>query len=335
MKNTEKHINELLELEPSSIISLYKINLKDKGDYLFHAGENGYRKKIVFDGQSYDFYPIKVDGFDMQAGGGLPRPRMTFSNYQGNISMRLDFFEDFTNYKVTRIKTFVKFIDKENFPNNINPHEDPDPDASFTEDVFFVNQKVKEDDAVVEFELVSLLELENANIPARVVYSNNCPWVYRSDIGCRYTGKPISDNKNKRFVPSGYNEIMVGENVYFEDEFDAEEFAPGTDYNEWTINNIYSKGDVVKTTPFDYDPSLNPSSIYVCVKDNTRSNPIFDRESWRLDECDKTICGCRLRFSDISAEESGGGKRQGEDWIESNKGLPFGGFPGIEPYEFK
>ena len=93
MKNTEKHINELLELEPSSIISLYKINLKDKGDYLFHAGENGYRKKIVFDGQSYDFYPIRVDGFDMQAGGGLPRPRMTFSNYQGNISMRLDFLK--------------------------------------------------------------------------------------------------------------------------------------------------------------------------------------------------------------------------------------------------
>ncbi len=344
MKNTGKNIKSLFDLDPSSIISLYKINLREKGQYLFHAGENGYKNKLVFNDQEYDFFPIKVEGFEMHGDGRLPRPKMTFSNHQGIISLRLNYFDDFINYKVTRIKTFVKYLDSVNFPNNVNPHAEPDPDAAFGEDVFFVNEKTKENDDIVEFELVSLLELENASVPARTIYSNNCPWQYRGDIGCGYKGKPISDEKNKKFVTSGYAGNMVGEETYFGDSFNNTEFAKlqeGKVYDDWEITKTYSKGDVVKLVPFDYDSSLNPIDIYVCTNDGVRSNPIYDRENWVVDECDRTLCGCRLRFSD-EAKDSGGGKRissnpQSDDkfWTESEEGLPFGGFPGVEPYEYK
>ena len=50
MKNTDSNVKAIFELDASAIICLYKINLRDKGQYLFHAGENGYRKKLVFDG---------------------------------------------------------------------------------------------------------------------------------------------------------------------------------------------------------------------------------------------------------------------------------------------
>jgi lambda family phage minor tail protein L len=344
MKDTGKNIKALFELDPSAIICLYKIDLKGKGQYLFHAGENGYKNNIVFNSQEYDFFPIKADGFETQGDGRLPRPKLTFTNHQGVISLRLNYFEDFINYKVTRIKTFVKYLDAVNFPNNFNPHAEPDPDAAFGEDVFFVNQKTKEDDNIVEFELVSLLELQNASVPARTVYSNSCPWQYRGDIGCGYKGKPISDGKNKRFVPSGYNEDMVGSEVYFSGEFKTEEFAKfeeGNIYSDWSITSTYSKGDTVKLVPYDHDSSLNPIDIYVCLNDGVRSNPIYDTENWVLDDCDRSLCGCRLRFSDL-ATGAGGGKRitenpEGKDqfWTESEEGLPFGGFPGVDPYEFK
>lgn len=343
MKNTDKNVKSLFESDPSTIICLYKINLREKGQYLFHAGENGYKKKLVFNGQEYDFFPIKATGFETHGDGRLPRPKMTFTNHQGVISLRLNYFNDFINYKVTRIKTFVKYLDAVNFPNGINPHAEPDPEASFSEDVFFVNQKTKEDDNIVEFELVSLLELQNANIPARTVYSNNCNWRYRSDIGCGYKGKPICDAKNKRFVPSGYNQYMVGEEVYFSGEFQQQEFASrqedGT-YPDWEISKKYSKGDVVKIVPMDTDSSLNPIDIYVCKNDDVESNPIYDRENWVLDDCDRSLCGCKLRFSD-EATGAGGAKRishnsdQSQSWYESKNGLPFGGFPGVDPYEFK
>ena len=228
MKNTAKKIQTMFDLDPTTIICLYKINLKEKGSYLFHAGQNGYHKKIVFDGQQYDYFPIKAEGFEIQGDGRLPRPVLTFSNHQGVISLRLKEFNDFINHKVTRVKTFVKYLDNINFPDNVNPFAEPDPEASFEEDVFYVNRKTREDDNIVAFELVSPLELQNANIPARRIYANACPWMYRGAIGCGYNGKPISDSKNKRYVASGYyprvnifgnmqDISMVGSEVYFTD----------------------------------------------------------------------------------------------------------------------
>ena len=346
MRNTDTYNREILEIEPSTVVCLYNINLRDKGRYLFHAGENGYHKEIVFNGEKYDYFPIKVEGFEMHGDGKLPRPKMTFSNHQGNISLRLGVFKDFINYKVTRIKTFVKYLDAENFPSGVNPHAEPDPDVSFSEDIFFVNQKTKEDDNIVEFELVSLLELQNASIPARTMYSNYCGWQYRSNIGCGYRGRPISDQKNKRFVPSGYSGQMIGEETYFSGEFlEQNDFAsaPSPVYPEWERASIYNSGDVVRMVSFDGDKDIYPESVYVCIENNVRSNPIGDTERWVLDDCDKTLCGCRLRFSEL-ATGAGGGRRmnaQNKDmftsveWTESGNGLPYGGFPGIDPYEYK
>lgn len=340
MKNTSKINKEIFATEPSTVVLLYVVDLKEKGEYRFHAGENGYKNPIIFNKKEYNYYPIKVEGFEMHGDGKLPRPTMTFLNHNGNISMRLGAFKDFINYKVTRIKTFVRYIDDENFPNNTNPHADPDPESSFVEDIFYVNQKTQENDQIVEFELVSLLELQNANIPARTMYSNYCSWQYRSEIGCGYKGKPVSDQKNKRFVPSGYSGQMVGEEVYF-DNIDGD--FGGSPTGDWTRNQVYNKGDVVKIEPLDPDREIYPVNIYVCLNDNTRSNPIRDTENWRLDDCDKTICGCRLRFGD-QATGAGGclrkdfkNKSSSEPifWTESGNGIPYGGFPGIDPYEFK
>ena len=344
MRDTKAYVKEIFQIEPSTIVSLYKINLRDRGQYLFHAGENGYKKRIIFNGENYDFMPIKAEGFEMHGDGRLPRPKMTFSNHQGNVSLRLGIFKDFINYKVSRIKTFVKYLDKENFPNNINPHAESSPDVSFTEDIFFVNQKVAETDQIVEFELVSLLELQNASIPSRTMYSNYCSWQYRSDIGCGYRGKPVSDDKNKRFVPSGYSGQMVGEDSYFPTEYGATEFGKRNEDDEypvWSRTGTYNKGDVVRIEPFDDDKAIYPVSIYVCIQDNARSHPALDREKWTLDDCDKTLCGCRLRFSDHAIEAGGGVRMQANNleedvsWTELNNGLPYGGFPGIDPYEFK
>lgn len=355
MRDTGKNTKTLFDLDPSSIICLYNINLKGKGSYLFHAGENGYQQKIVFNKKEYDFMPILAEGFELHGDGKLPRPKLTFSNHQGQISLRLDRFNDFINHKVTRIKTFVKYLDNINFPNQINPHAEPDADAAFPDEVFFINQKTKEDDNIVEFELVSLLELQNSMVPARSVYSNICPWVYRGSIGCGYKGKPIADSKNKRFMPSGYfpqtnsegqlvDTSMVGAEVYLSGEYKSTEFAPYTAdgaYATWQAGQSYNRGDVVQIVPFDMDSETNPVGIYVCMNNGTESNPTNDGYNWVRDECARTVCGCRLRFSD-SATGAGGGERLSSSpdskdsfWTESEEGLPFGGFPGVDPYEFK
>lgn len=331
MINSEKLINNIFELDPSIVVCLYKIDLKEKGEYLFHAGENGYKKNIVFDKREYDFFPISVEGFEIPGDNRLPRPKMTLSNHLGVVSLRLAYFKDFVNHKVTRIKTFVKYLDHENFPNSRNPYVDPDSGVTFQEDVFYVNEKTQENNSIVQFELVSILELESASIPNRKIYSNNCTWQYRSQLGCKYSGKPIADEKNKRFLDAGYYGMNVGREVYLAG-VENDQFA-GTIY-EWSAAEIYNEGDVVVINSYDKDDINKPPSFYVCINDDVESFPPRDKENWVIDECDKTLCGCRLRFSKQS-EEVGGAIRNDEEWTEDSNGLPFGGFPGVDPYDYK
>ena len=104
---------------------------------------------------------------------------------------------------------------------------------------------------------------------------------------------------------------------------------------EWEFGAVYNKGDVVQVTPFNYDPVLQPVAFYVCINDDVSSYPGRDKVNWAMDDCDKTLCGCRLRYSN-EANNAGGCKRRDKDgaWTEGENGLPFGGFPGVDPYDF-
>lgn len=339
----EEKVKDLFHADPTMPIVLYQLDLKERGLFTFHAGENEFRGKIAFDGIEYLYYPIEVQGFEFQGDGRLPRPTMTLSNYRGNVSVRLPIFNDFINYRVTRIKTLLKYLDHSNFPNTINPYAEPDPEEAFAREIYFVNQKLRETDDLVEFELVSPLELENSTIPSRTIYSNYCEWKYRSTVGCGYVGKPVADLKNQRFVKLGYEGEGVGAFVYLNKDDFPDGFAEPDEngsYPEWTAYGIYNKGDVVTLTPKTGTSENQPISIYVCIGEEVISNPLFDKENWAQDQCDKTICGCRIRYSD-DAKEAGGCKRfqsnQGDDdlYTEFNEGLPFGGFPGVEPYDFE
>jgi len=206
---------------------------------------------------------------------------------------------------------------------------------------------------LVQFELVSPLELENAEMPSRTVYSNYCGWRYRSSIGCGYNGRPISDNKNKRFVESGFNGEGVGGEVHFTNEDLANPDNPITDfaatgdvpgeYPEWSPYQEYMSGDVVRRISRKGDSELYPETVYVCRGSGVMSNPLFDKKNWIEDSCDKSLCGCRMRFHD-DAENAGGchRKRGGSMYAdtnlkykESDQGLPFGAFPGVDSYDFK
>ena len=346
-------VKDLFEADPTMPIILYELDLQDRGMYYFHAGENGFLNKIVFDAKAYDYYPIEVEGFDFQGDGRLPRPKMTLANFRGNVSIRLPIFNDFINYKLERVKTLVKYLDHVNFPNNVNPHAEPDNEEVFAREIYFVNQKLAETDSLVQFELVSPLELENSEIPSRTIYSNYCGWRYRSSIGCGYNGRPIADKKNKRFVESGYEGDGVGGEVHLTNEdmsnpdINITDFAATGDvvgdYPEWSPYEEYMSGDVVKRISRKGDAELYPETIYVCVGSGVQSNPLFDKKNWIEDSCDNSLCGCRMRFSD-DAENAGGCHRKrgsskfrdvNQKYKESSHGLPFGAFPGVEPYDFK
>lgn len=288
---------EIFDLEPSTLISLYSIDLSSKTNsadfYRFHAGENGYDQAISFKGKTYNYFPIRVDGFNYDD-SKPPRPRIAFDNTDSFMSLKLKYFDNFLGYRFTRLRTFVKFLDDSNFPNNRNPHSTDR--SSFPEEEYVFNKKTTENSSTVEFELSTPIDLEVANVPARDVIYNACRWCYRSTIGCGYSGPPVADKKDNALTANSSN---------------RGEYTQGTTYNAKDVVFIKGKTDSAGSELF-------PAKWYVCVGTTTDS-PLSNKEKWIEDECSRSINGCRMRF----------GKAH-----EVSLGLPFGGFPGTENFDF-
>jgi len=202
--STQSHNAALLDLDPDTIIELYELDLgEEDGLYRFHPGKNGIKDIMMRDKQgvlqTYYSLPIEATNFELRGDGQLPRPTLMMANPQGVITDAIKRRSDLVGRDIIRKRIFLKFLDHENFPDDLNPFGVPDSDSRFDDDIFKVNRKTQENKYFVEFELVSPLELEDIQIPARVMIANYCTWQYRGD-GCFYGRRSDFDNQRVKMA---------------------------------------------------------------------------------------------------------------------------------------
>lgn len=262
--------SEINEIEPSALIVLYEMVLKDYNkSYYFHAGENGFENEIKFQENNYYYVPIKADGFDT-TDSSLPRPTITIDNNDSFFSLKTRFFKNFIGFTLKRTRTFVKFLHGDNFPNNINPFGTP-TEISFPVERYIVNKKIAENQNVIQLELASPLEKENALLPNRKIVYNTCQWRYRSSVGCGYSGEPISDGNGNDI---GFAGGSIG--IYKKD-------------------TTYNSGEAVKIIAPPNSDEVD--KVFVCKQNDTiDKNPLTQKDFWVMDVCPKNISGCRARF---------------------------------------
>ena len=342
--NTQALLDQLSDSEPSIMVELFEIDTaRYSGETLYFHNGKAVQGDLIFGSKTYKAYPFEVADFEVKGDGTLPRPKLTFANVDGFVSRLIRGQDDFVGLHIKRIRTFLKYIDAENFVDNINPFGEPDSTARFPDDEFVINQKTQEDKNIVSFELVSVLDLEEATVPTRIMFSHYCPWTYRG-IGCRYgnsmihrsfsdmnspeaRGLPVGDEFDKSFN-SDYRFSHEG-NASWQNTKSAFVFS-----GYYDSTGIYSSGDWVKIAnidPKDKNYELvfvaKPTGIMATHYPETTTaipfynvsgkDPRFDRDNWVQDQCSKTMSGCAIRFQNCSY------------------GLPFGGFPGIDKYKYK
>lgn len=200
---------ELQKIAPSAIIELFELQLVQAlhgstSVYRFHAGANAKAGwgLVTWNGNTYDRYPIQVEGFEYTGNGQLPRPKLRISNALGLISAVLAEINDFnrgsdlTGAKLTRIRTCARYLDAVNFPDNINPYGTPDPTAETPREIYYIDRKTLENRDVVEFELAAAFDLAGVRAPKRQCIANICQWVYRG-AECGYTGTNYFNEKDQ------------------------------------------------------------------------------------------------------------------------------------------
>ena len=184
--------SEIQKLAPSAVIEVFVLDTTNIGGdvYRFHAGTNGLRQRLVWQGQTYEPFPVQVSGFEFNGSGQMPRPKLVVANVTGLITAMVLLYQDLLGAKLTRKRTLAKYLDAVNFPDGINPTADAT--AEFQDDIFFIDRKTLENRDVVEFELAAAFDLNGVRLPRRQIIQNVCPWKYRG-AECSYTGTAYFD----------------------------------------------------------------------------------------------------------------------------------------------
>jgi lambda family phage minor tail protein L len=299
--NTQNITKELFGDSPSLVIELFAISDILNSDEIirFHGGVNELRESIIFDSKEYFYIPLEADGFAIAGDGAMVRPMLRMINIDGFLSNYIIDKNDLVGASLSRIRTFFKFLDKENFHNYDQDVEfwnskgvNPDSGSKLRPETWVINRKTRENKYLVEFEVVSPLELENVSVPRRQIINNFCPWKFRGK-GCGYVGPPVADANDGLFDKSSITE------------------SPSNG-GEWVNDESYTASQYV----FIGTPEGNDTrkTFFVCLKDhtsNSKNKPTVGSGYWAADQCSKTLDACKRRFLGNAKEQ-----------------LPFGGFPG-------
>ena len=389
--------HELSNLTPSALIALFEIDLsnlldsksittlaadaKDMGlaesvDRIlrFHNNIKVFNSKITWNGKEYHPVPIQATGFEASSKGTLPTPILSISSQSEEGVTLLSLLKnqilkhgDIIGCKVTRRRTFAKYLDWVNFAfhtgentNPISPRAqelpdgyEPDPNAELPQDVYFIERKTGENKNTIQYQLSSILDLEGVKIPRRTIIADKCNWQYRGP-GCwyqhAYTGL---DSETQNAEGQEIQKVPVLQKAELTTkEFTLPDFAPpiATDKNElikavtgsdithftqdlkeWKNDTVYTKDQFVYILK-------DKIKYYFVAKTATvpANTPPPNSSYWVADECSKTLGGCRLRWGANGAAVPGGCPIGGatpragiadEDEAKTLGGLPFGGFP--------
>ena len=345
-KVNSKIVNaELLKANPSGIIDFFEIDLEDilfdslmlaekvgttglnDSDrvFRFHNCLNFTTKSIIYQGKEYLAAPIYMSDVEYTTKGSIPRPKLkvaTSIKSAGALSLFknavLD-LGDITSAKLTRTRTFVKFIDAANTPSLTQqiPNFEPNPNALLRLDIFYFFRKSAEDEISLEFELASKMDVDSIQLPKRTILQDKCVWKYRGE-GCCYEAvltkkthgvnrsSPPPAAKNSSLIGQGAPPVADNNDILFVKQKDALNYTlpEGTNLSalgKWqkTLNPKLGQYVFIEKNGIKY--------YFVCILDNPDNIAPPNILYWKPDQCSKTIIGCSLRF-------------------EATIGLPFGGF---------
>ncbi|MGA0048978.1 MAG: phage minor tail protein L [Flavobacteriaceae bacterium] len=346
MPINDKISKDLIDVEPTAILEFYRLYYDTVNEpstfFPFHPCSHGITGKIKLNNISYVPLAVEVEDFESNIFNRIARPRLRVSNAGLLVSDLLRKKSDFKNAKIERIKIFIKYIDNSNFDGGVNPFGIADPNAEIVRDTFIISQKLQENKELVEFELTAPFDLENFEIPGRLIMGRYCYWQYRG-IGCNYYGRPVCQENDAAFtyIPTGNAAANVGD------------FFNASDPNyEWqNKSTAYNPGDIVYVLT-EKDPF---KTFYICKNQhipNENNHPTLDASPWEKDGCSKLIGACRKRFANTGIYYTGlihafGADSTGAVTVlntvpidlagesqQSNFSLPFGGFPATDKYSY-
>lgn len=318
-----KNLNaQLLDINPTSIITFFEIDIGDlafeRGIFVpdnerifrFHNTVNLTTNSLFFGYENgneieYTAAPITAEGFEINIRGTLPTPKLSMTVSPEGIDklallkQQIRQFGDLAGAKVTRIRTFLKFLNPSNFPNNENA--DANHNAIFSKDIFFIDRKSKENKYVLEFELATVFDIQDLQLPSRTILATKCVWQYRGE-GCLYESE---DRRNEKIHKDGILAPSSDEVPPIANEKNEpikKIINPSNPYSiRFNDRGLWQKNIIYNGSGFVHDYvyiERNGYKYYFVAKINVPVNiSPPNAYYWIADMCAKDLTGCKLRWA--------------------------------------
>lgn len=183
-------LQALSATEQDVLLDLWEIDLRAIGGerHFFCNQTNEKGQAVVWQGRAYEPWPIRADGFELNAQGAGNRPRLNVSNIGGFVTAAAERYQQLVGAAVVRRQVYARFLDAVNFSDG-NAAADPGQEAVSR---YVVERMVALTAETAAFELAAPAETDGALIPARFMLANVCGFRYRGEE-CGYTGKAVAD----------------------------------------------------------------------------------------------------------------------------------------------
>lgn len=126
---------------------------------------------LTFAGIQYMSIPIITEGWEVTSSGTQPRPTLTVSNVNQFLLYAVISLGDIVGAKLTRVRTFGKFLDDGETPNT-NEFIGPD--------IFYLEQKVSHTKEAISWQLSSVIDKFGIGLPRQQITRDNAPGVGRA-----------------------------------------------------------------------------------------------------------------------------------------------------------
>jgi len=392
---------ELTNLTPSSLITLFEIDLKDvlasksestlvpdakkvQGNDMigldpsnptalrFHNNIKVFNSTIMWQGKKYYPAPIEASGFETSSRGTLPTPSLAISSQSEKGTDQLALlryqilkFGDIIGAKVTRRRTFAKYLDRSNFQfesqttatqnkafspqiQELPQGYEPDPNAELPLDIYYIERKTAENKVSISYQLSSLLDLEGVKIPKRTVISDRCNWNYRGP-GCWYqhltkteeanNSAPILQKadltKNEIALPARARPAATDKDEKISSLLgNSFLFGSASDQGPWNKTTSYKRGDYVYIEKDKIKYYYVAKGGTLAQADSPSKNDLLDPAPIDTPPPNTSYwiadqCSKSLNGCRLrwGTGPSDGAVTPGGCLIGKGNGLPFGGFP--------
>jgi lambda family phage minor tail protein L len=179
--------SDLALLAGSGLLIFWVIDTTAMGGNVMrlYNGKNELGNDVVWQGNTYNAFPIAGQGFDFKGDGPQARPKLTVGDLDGSIGALVRLLGGIEGAVVTRKRTFVKYVDAVNFAAG---NASANPTIAFADQIYRIEQKEQEvPGQFLTFTLASPLDREGVKVPRRQFRQNLCAWAYKGP-DCGYVG---------------------------------------------------------------------------------------------------------------------------------------------------